>query len=66
MTAAQQLASTGISADAFEGLIIIEMDRPFMSFTPAEIERFYIHLKRAYRDAHHRARPGTATRQAAR
>lgn len=64
MTAQQQLASTGISADAFEGLIIIEMDRPYMSFTPAEVERFAAHLNRAYKDAltRDRAKQREATR----
>ena len=54
MTPQQQLNAIGISAEAYEGHVIIEMDRSFMTFTPGEIRRFYTFLERAYRDAQRR------------
>lgn len=50
-SAKQQLSALGISAEAYEDLVIIEMDRSFMSFTPREIRRFHGFLQQAYREA---------------
>lgn len=62
MTADQQRAALGISADAYEGNIIIEMDEPVQTFTPEEIRRFHQFLERAYRDALGRDRKREANR----
>jgi hypothetical protein len=56
MTAQQQLGALGISAEAFEGLVIVEMERSFMSFTTEEIRQFHSFLKLAYNDAREAAR----------
>jgi hypothetical protein len=64
VTPQQQLTALGISAEAYEGHIIIEMDRSFMTFTPGEIQRFYTFLERAYRDAKGRDRAQAADRKA--
>lgn len=63
MTPQQQLDAIGISAEAYDGHIIIEMDRSFMTFTPGEIRRFYTFLERAYRDAQGRDRARQAEGQ---
>lgn len=47
----QQRRALGISAEAYEDLIIIETDRTFMSLTPDEVRRFADFLVAAYREA---------------
>ena len=51
MTPQQQKTALGISADADNGYIVIDTDRPIMYMTPGEIRRFHRFLERAYYDA---------------
>lgn len=55
LSAKQQLTALGISAEAYEDLVLIEVERPFMSLTPKEVRRFHEHLTVAYRQARHPA-----------
>lgn len=59
MTAKQQLAALGISAEAYEDLVIIETERTFMPLTPTEVRRFHDSLQAAYREAKHGRPAGT-------
>lgn len=54
-TPAQQRRALGISAEAYEDLVLIECDRTFMSLTPGEVRRFYEFLNTAYRQAKQQA-----------
>ena len=51
MTPQQQRTALGISADAYDGHILIECDRTFMMLTVDEVARFAHHLKVAVHDA---------------
>lgn len=55
LTHRQQLAKLGISAEAYEDLVIIETERTFLSLTPLEVRVFHPCLQGAYRTALHAA-----------
>lgn len=51
MTPDQQLRCLGISAESYDGHVIVRSDRTFMMLTPREIEVFHGHLAKSYREA---------------
>lgn len=52
MTGQQQRMALGISATAYEGLVLLEIEGPpVVTLTPREARRFYLFFERAYRDA---------------
>lgn len=51
MTPQQQKTALGISAEAHDGHIIIDVERSFIMLTPKEIRRFDHFLHEAYREA---------------